>query len=63
MPMTDVPYPYTVQVLPSAKPAGHFDWMIRKHGKLVERSDRPQTSQEAARKRAISAIDRQFLDR
>ena len=33
-------YPYTLEVLSCEKPAGHFQWAIRKHGKLVERSDR-----------------------
>src|SRR3954453_4270449 len=33
-------YPYTLAVLPCEKPAGHFQWVIRKHGKLVERVER-----------------------
>ena len=53
-------YPYTVEVQPSEKPAGTFQWAIRKHGKLVQRSDRSQRSEEAARKEAEKAIEREF---
>ena len=28
-------YPYTLTILPSEKRARHFDWAIRKHGKLL----------------------------
>lgn len=54
-------YPYTLEVIPSPRLAGHFDWAIRKHGKLVQRSDRSQTSEAAARKSGLAEIERQFL--
>jgi hypothetical protein len=29
-------YPYTLAILPSERLARHFDWTIRRRGKLVE---------------------------
>ncbi len=55
-------YPYTLEVLPCEKPAGHFQWAIRKNGKLVERSDRPHPSERSARERGHAALERQFRD-
>jgi hypothetical protein len=53
-------YPYTLEALPCDKPAGHFRWAIRKHGKLVERSERPYPSEQSAREKGQSALERQF---
>jgi hypothetical protein len=53
-------YPYTLEALPCDKRAGHFRWVIRKHGKLIERSDKPYFSERAARKQAQAALERQF---
>jgi hypothetical protein len=39
-----VPHPYSIDVSPLAKPEDHFQWAIRKSGKLSERSDRPHRS-------------------
>jgi hypothetical protein len=52
--------PYTLEVLPCEKPAGHFQWAIRKHGKLVERSDRAHSSEQSARESGQAALERQF---
>ena len=30
-------YPYTLTIVPSERLAGHFDWVIRRHGNLIER--------------------------
>jgi hypothetical protein len=54
-------HPYTLTILPNEKLAGRFDWAIRKHGKLVERSDRPHPSEQAARKSGEEALERQLL--
>ena len=48
---------YTLEVLPAKKP-GHFQWAIRQHGKLVQRADRLQISEEDARKRGLEQIER-----
>ena len=53
-------YPYTLEALPCDKRAGQFRWVIRKHGKLIERSDKPYFSERAARKQAQAALERQF---
>src|SRR3954462_1496227 len=53
-------YPYTLEALPCDKRAGHFRWVIRKHGKLIERPDKPYFSERAARKQAQAALERQF---
>jgi hypothetical protein len=50
--------PFTLEVLPSEKPAGHFHWVIRKNGKLAERSDRSYPSEKAARERGEAALER-----
>ena len=55
-------YPYTLAVLPCEKPAGHFQWAIRKHGKLVERSDRPHPSERSPRERGQAALERQVQE-
>ena len=55
-------YPYTLAILPRERLAGHFDWTIRKHGKLVERSDRPYPSERSARESGQAALERQLRD-
>ena len=55
-------YPYALEVLPCEKPAGHFQWAIRKHGKLVERSDRAHPSEHSARESGQAALERQLRD-
>ena len=53
-------YPYTLTILPNQMLSGHFDWAIRKHGKLAERSDRPHPSEQSARKSGEEALERQL---
>lgn len=53
-------YPYTLTVLPNARLAGHFDWAIRKNGKLAERSDRTYPSEQSARRSGEEALERQL---
>jgi hypothetical protein len=54
----DNTHPYTLEVSSAEKPARHFHWAIRKHGKLVQRSDRPQATEYDARKRAMTEIEK-----
>ena len=56
--MSDVPHPYSIEVLPLTKPEGHFQWAIRKSGKLSERSDRPHRSEAKAHESAMEAVER-----
>ena len=51
-------YPYTLEVHPCAKPAGHFRWIIRERGKLVQRADKPHPSQHAALKSGRAELER-----
>lgn len=53
-----VPHPYAIEVLPLAKPEGHFQWTIRRSGQLIERSDRPHRSEAKAHESAMEAIER-----
>jgi hypothetical protein len=59
VPMTNDTHPYTLDIIPGRKP-GFFDWAIRRNGKLIQRSDRPQASEEDARKNGLKEIERQF---
>ncbi|WP_084673760.1 hypothetical protein [Methylobacterium sp. WSM2598] len=57
--MTDTNlHPFTIEVSPLTTPKGHFGWAIRKHGKLLERSDRPHVSEDKAHAQAIAAVER-----
>ncbi|WP_018261139.1 hypothetical protein [Methylobacterium sp. WSM2598] len=51
-------YPFAIEVSPLTKPKGHFGWAIRKHGKLLERSDRPHESEAKAHAQALAAVER-----
>lgn len=54
----NVPHPYSIEVSPLAKPEGHFQWAIRRSGKLLERSDRAHRSEAKAHESAMEAIER-----
>ena len=53
-----MPHPYSIEVSSLAKPEGHFQWAIRRSGKLIERSDRPYRSEAKAHDSAMEAIER-----
>ena len=55
-------YPYTLTISPSERTTGHFDWAIRRHSTLVERSDRPYPSERSARESGQAALERQLRD-
>ena len=54
--------PYALTISPSERLAGHFDWTIRRDGKLVERSDRPHPSERSARESGQTSLERQLRD-
>ena len=54
-------HPYVLGVQPASKP-GTFQWAIRKHGKLAQRSDKTFRSEDDARKDGEKAVERQFSD-
>ncbi|WHQ70571.1 hypothetical protein [Methylorubrum extorquens] len=55
----EVPHPYSITVEPLKKPEGHFGWALKKHGKLIERSDRSFLSEAKAFENALKAIERE----
>ncbi len=48
---------YTVEVTPAHR-AGHFQWAIRRNGKLIQRGDKLHSSAEAARKDGLEQVER-----
>jgi hypothetical protein len=58
---TERTYPYSLEVFPTDKPAGHFQWLIRERGRLIQRSDRPQPSEEKARQKGQAELERLFF--
>lgn len=54
-------HPYALEIQPGSK-AGTFQWIIRRSGKLIQRSDRSFPSEDAARNDGAKAIERQFAD-
>jgi hypothetical protein len=58
---TESTSPYTLDVSPCVKPAGHFQWTIRERGKLIQRSDRPHPSEDKARANGQAELDRLLL--
>ncbi|WCS28859.1 hypothetical protein LOK46_32630 (plasmid) [Methylobacterium sp. NMS14P] len=49
---------FTFELVPSQREAGGYHWAIRKHGKLVQRSDTPLSTEDKARAQALAMIDR-----
>ncbi len=48
-------HPYTLDVV--KLPNGRFQWSIRERGKLLQRSDRLEASEQAAREHGFKAIE------
>ena len=55
-------YPFTLEVSPLAE-GGPFQWSIRKHGKLHQRSDRKHPTEAKARAHGEAEIERLIRDR
>ena len=51
-------HPYTLELTPSPKGDGSFGWVIRLHGKMLERSDRVYRSEQEALKHGQEALER-----
>jgi hypothetical protein len=50
---------YVVEVVPSVIPS-KFQWEIRQRGKLVQRSNKQFTSEEAARASGLEEVERRI---
>ena len=48
---------YTLEVQPSKRTDGAFEWAIRDRGKLIQRSDRVERSEQAARRRGEEVLE------
>ena len=48
--------PYTLDVEPNPRAKDTWQWGIRKHGKLIQRSDRAQPSEAKARSQGTEQI-------
>jgi hypothetical protein len=51
-------YPYTLEVAPNPRREGIWQWAIRKHGKLIQRSDRDHPSEAKARSQGMETIEK-----
>jgi hypothetical protein len=51
-------YPYTLDVEPNPRAKDTWQWAIRKHDKLVQRSDRAQPSEAKARSQGTETIQK-----
>lgn len=51
-------YPYTLEIEPPKSPGGPYQWLIRKKGKLVQRSDRHHPSEAKAHAFGIGQIEK-----
>lgn len=60
---TEQTYPYSLEVLPVEISAEHFQWLIRERGKLIQRSDRLQPSEDKAREKGQVELERLFFGR
>jgi hypothetical protein len=52
------PSPYSLEISTCERPQSHYQWAIRKHGKLIQRSDRSHPSEDKARANALVELDR-----
>jgi len=55
---TDNTHPYSLEVQPIPRSEGQFQWVIRKHGKMLQRSDRKHPSEAEARQGGMSQIEK-----
>ena len=51
-------HPYTLEILPPKAEGGSFQWAIRKHGKLAQRSDRSLHSEGKAHENGMAQIEK-----
>lgn len=51
-------HPFTVEVIPPKEEGGAYNWAIRKHGKLAQRSDRSYPTEAKARASAMATVEK-----
>lgn len=51
-------HPYTLEVIPPKTEGKSFQWALRKHGKLVQRSDRELSSADKAWENGLAQVEK-----
>ena len=51
-------YPYSLEIISPKTQGGSYQWAIRMHGKLVQRSDRNFPSEAKARAHAMEQVEK-----
>ncbi len=51
-------HPYTLEIVPPKAEGGSYQWAIRKHGKLAQRSDRNYHSEAKAHETGMAQIEK-----
>ena len=49
---------YTLEIIPPKADGGSYQWAIRKHGKLAQRSNRNHHSEAKARENGMAQIEK-----
>ena len=55
---TIITHPFTLEVAPNPRREGIWQWAIRKHCKLIQRSDRDHPSEGKARSQCMETIEK-----
>ena len=51
-------HPYTMEVIPPKEEGGAYNWAIRRHGKLAQRSDRSYPTAEKAQAAGMATVEK-----
>ena len=51
-------HPYSLEVIAPKAEGGSYQWAIRRHGKLIQRSDRSLPSEKKARESGLSQVEK-----
>ena len=51
-------HPYSLEVGPNPRSEGAWQWAIRQHGKLIQRSDRALASEAKAQAQGMEQIEK-----
>ncbi len=51
-------HPYSLEVLPPKEDGGAYNWAIRKHGKLAQRSDRSYPTEAKAQAAGLATVEK-----
>ncbi|KAB1077206.1 hypothetical protein F6X53_19890 [Methylobacterium soli] len=60
--MTNDAHPFTLEIGLAFRPVGYCTWEIRKHGQLIQRSDRSHRTAARAKADGLAAMERLVRD-